>query len=467
MAKSNDLLGLNSRTLRYLYPFNPRKKRIFVDNKLLTKKLLKKAHLPTPKIFHVFYHPRDVEEFNWETLPPSFVIKPNAGFGGEGILVIFGKKKYCWVTTSGQEISLEEIKLHILDILDGNYSFSNIPDVAFIEQKVKIHRAFKKYTFRGTPDIRVIVCNKVPIMAMLRLPTRESGGRANLHQGAIGVGIDISTGITTYASWRNQKIRYLPGTKIKLNGIKIPQWDEILHLASEAQIVSSLGYLGVDIVLERDEGPMILELNARPGLSIQNANLTPLWQRLKRVEDLEIKDPDKAVRVAKELFAANIRRDIEEVSGKIVLGYLEPVKVMGKNHLSADLVAKIDTGAGFSSFDEEVAKKIGFGQVVEELKKVKRLVKIPHSGKRTTAQDLAEIKQFLKIQGVVDTGVFHSASGVTRRPMIPVIFFLKKKKIQTKVSLIRRKNLKYRLIVGRRDLENFIVDPKRKAKEIR
>ncbi|HBZ98517.1 MAG TPA: alpha-L-glutamate ligase-like protein, partial [Pseudomonas sp.] len=39
------------------------------------------------------------------------------------------------------------------------------------------------------PDIRIIVLMGYPIMAMLRLPTRQSGGKANLHQGAIGVGV--------------------------------------------------------------------------------------------------------------------------------------------------------------------------------------------------------------------------------------------------------------------------------------
>jgi hypothetical protein len=248
--------------------------------------------------------------------------------------------------------------------------------------------------------------------------------------------------------------------------MKIPQWDEILHLASEAQIISGLGFLGVDVVLERDEGPMILELNARPGLSIQNANLTPLAKRLKRVEDMEIKDSDKAVRVAKELFSQDVRKDIEEVSGKIVVGYIEPVKIVGQKHLEEKILAKIDTGAGFTSMDEELAKKLGFSQVIEEINKVEKNVASPHSGARATDQDLNEIKQFLKIKGVVNTGVFHSSHGVTRRPMIPLTLFLKKKKIQTKVSIIKRKNLKYQLIIGRADLENFIVDPKKKVKEI-
>jgi len=43
----------------------------------------------------------------------------------------------------------------------------------------------------GLPDIRVIAYNMVPVMAMMRIPTKESGGKANIHGGACAVGIDI------------------------------------------------------------------------------------------------------------------------------------------------------------------------------------------------------------------------------------------------------------------------------------
>jgi glutathione synthase/RimK-type ligase-like ATP-grasp enzyme len=44
-----------------------------------------------------------------------------------------------------------------------------------------------------------------------------------------------------------------------------------------------LGYLGVDIVLTPDKGPILLELNARPGLGIQIANLAGLVPRLEKI----------------------------------------------------------------------------------------------------------------------------------------------------------------------------------------
>jgi len=36
----------------------------------------------------------------------------------------------------------------------------------------------------GLPDIRIICFNMVPVIAMLRIPTELSDGKANLHSGA-------------------------------------------------------------------------------------------------------------------------------------------------------------------------------------------------------------------------------------------------------------------------------------------
>lgn len=157
--------------------------------------------------------------------------------GGEGIIVVKRKAKdgNGWITTQKKRVTVDDLKLHATDIIEGAYSMDNEPDVAYVEEYVGRHKAFRKYAYRGTPDIRVIVFNRVPVMAMLRLPTRESGGRANLHQGAIGVGVDVATGITTRAIWHGDLIKFKPGTKRKLHGIKIPQWDKILETAVKAQ----------------------------------------------------------------------------------------------------------------------------------------------------------------------------------------------------------------------------------------
>src|SRR3989304_4166810 len=171
--------------------------------------------------------------FDFQSLPNSLAPKPSRGLGGEGIIVVKRRAKdgESWITTQRQRVTKDDLSLHILDILEGAYSMGNTPDVAFIQEFVGRHKAFRKYAYRGTPDIRIIVFNKVPVMSMLRLPTKDSGGRANLHQGAIAVGIDIATGITTRAIWYGKQITYKPGTSRKLHGIKIPNWTSVLETA--------------------------------------------------------------------------------------------------------------------------------------------------------------------------------------------------------------------------------------------
>src|SRR5258708_17030058 len=177
-------------------------------------KAFKRGGILTALIIKEFKEANDIFDFDWHTLPNAFALKPSRGFGGEGIIVVKKKSKdgTGWITTQRQKVTADDLKLNVLDIMEGAYSLGNVPDVAFIQEYVGRHNAFRKYAYRGTPDVRIIIFNKIPVMAMLRLPTKESGGRANLHQGAIGVGIDIATGITTKAICHGTLIQYKPET---------------------------------------------------------------------------------------------------------------------------------------------------------------------------------------------------------------------------------------------------------------
>ncbi|MBU0498794.1 MAG: hypothetical protein KJ558_08825 [Gammaproteobacteria bacterium] len=75
-----------------------------------------------------------------------------------------------------------------------------------------------------------------------------------------------------------------PDTGYPLRGLRLPHWDLFLELAAQCYEFTRLGYLGVDFVLDRDRGPLLLEINARPGLSIQIANQEGLLKRLQLVE---------------------------------------------------------------------------------------------------------------------------------------------------------------------------------------
>lgn len=452
---------MNARNLEYIRPHNLKKAKRLADDKLLSKRLLKKEELPVPALIAKISSYKELEKFNWDLLPTSFALKPNRGFGGEGILVVYGKKKNesnVWIKADGSRITIEDLKNHVMSIIDGSFSLSGVADVAFFEERLKLLKLFKPYAYKGIPDIRVIVYNKVPVMAMLRIPTKGSDGKANLQQGAVGIGIDLATGTTTTAVYRKNKIvEYLPGTRLLLSGIRIPYWQEILRLAVKAQEVSAVGFLGADVAIDKERGPVFLELNARPGLSIQIANNSGLKKRLERVEGLKIRSIEHGVRVGMNLFGGEVEGEVEDISGKKVIGTVEKVKIIGKNGKEVEVEAKIDTGAGLTSIDTELAKELGFSQMVEEYEKLN----INYDQIKNLNKEQRE-KMFEHIPDLVDTAIIHSSHGTTYRPMTRVDIILNKVTISAKVSIINRSGLKHPIIIGKSNLGNFLIDTTKK-----
>ena len=186
----------------------------------------------------------------------------------------------------GNYISEADIRHHVSNIIGGQYSFVGSRDRALIEYRVVTDPVFAPVTFQGVPDVRVLVFQGYPIMAMVRLPTRRSRGKANLHQGAVGAGVDLAHGFTSSGVLGNDIVHEHPDTGESIAGVTIPQWEHFLLLAARCYELTGLGYLGVDIVLDRSLGPLIMELNARPGLNIQIANKVGLKNRLDRIQDL-------------------------------------------------------------------------------------------------------------------------------------------------------------------------------------
>jgi alpha-L-glutamate ligase-like protein len=187
---------------------------------------------------------------------------------------------------SGEILSHDDFGYHISDILSGIHSLGGQEDHAILQALVHPDPVFSAITYQGVPDIRIIVYQGIPIMAMVRLPTRASDGKANLHRGAIGAGIDIATGVTTTAVHQSEVVTHHPDTGKAVSGIMVPFWERMLLMASRACEMTGLGYLGMDLIIDRDLGPLLLELNARPGLAIQIANRKGLWTRLGQVDQL-------------------------------------------------------------------------------------------------------------------------------------------------------------------------------------
>lgn len=283
--KRAGIAGMNWRNAALIAEQNPRRFYPRVDDKLLTKKLAQAAGIAVPTLYAEVRTNHDAADMHGILEPLSdFVVKPAHGAGGDGIFVIEGRASGLFRKASGVLVTQEAIAHHVSNILSGMYSLGGRPDTAMIEQRVVFDPLFARITHQGVPDIRTVVYRGVPIMAMVRLPTRMSDGKANLHQGAVGAGIDLATGCLLSGIWRNEPVTHHPDSQNRIPGLAIPQWDELLALAARCYELTGLGYLGVDVVLDAHSGPLMLELNARPGLGIQLANRAGLRARVATVD---------------------------------------------------------------------------------------------------------------------------------------------------------------------------------------
>jgi len=279
------VLGMNQRNARCILEWNPRRHFATVDNKLQMHRLCTRLGVPTPSVLEVIEQHSQLRRLpGIVARAKDFVIKPNHGAGGRGVLIVPGSLEGASHGHDGRRLTAEDLRRHVAEILSGLYSIGGRPDQALVQERVCIHPIFDGLAYQGTPDIRVIVYRGTPVMAMLRLPTRLSGGRANLHQGGIGAGIDLTDGWTFHAIQHNRSIDEHPDTGLPLVGVQIPEWDRILDLSRRVAGAIQLGYIGLDVVLDGGRGPLLLEANARPGLAIQNANNRGLLPRLAEVD---------------------------------------------------------------------------------------------------------------------------------------------------------------------------------------
>jgi alpha-L-glutamate ligase-like protein len=302
------ILGMNRRNVGFIGKYNPRRNYRLVDDKLLTKKTAIANHIPVPELYSVIEFQHQIAGATRKLAEhEAFVIKPVQGSGGKGILVITGREGESFRKSSGVLISAEEVGRHLSNILAGLHSLGGRNDRAMVEAMIEFDPYLKKFSYEGVPDIRVIAFKGVPVMAMVRCATRASDGKANLHQGAVGVGIDIASGKSVRAVQFGTLVTKHPDTGASFDELQIPHWDQILDLAARCVEMTGLGYLGVDIVLDQTRGPMLLELNARPGLAIQVANMAGLRHRLAIAEKIAAatNDHDTKIAEARKHFAVH------------------------------------------------------------------------------------------------------------------------------------------------------------------
>jgi alpha-L-glutamate ligase-like protein len=419
MINPSDILGMNARNRLYVSR-NPQRAKSICHSKYATKVLLLNEGIPTADVYGILATIEDVNDFNWHHLEKNFVIKPTNGHAGKGVVAFKKKSGDVWIDVINRRWSEEELRIHCYDILEGQYSSHGANPKVIIEERVIAHPALTKYSYKGTPDIRVVVFNSVPVMAYMRLPTEESEGRANQSQGALGVGIDIGTGLTTYAAaHKTELIRYLPGTEIELRGIQIPFWDQVLLTAVKAANAADLVFAGVDLFIHKDKGPMVVELNYRPGLSIQIANQAGLRKRLERVEDLNVLNPKHGVRIAKALFAENYFEAEEE--RLTIVNPKEDIIIFGDNSRTEKVLALIKTGRYRSALASDLARDLG----------------------------LIDLEDLLWYQ---------QEAGEGKVPVVEVEFELNEERVKTTMIVSKRLNRsRHKVELGRRDLAGFLV----------
>lgn len=408
------VLGMNARNFLYVRKFNPPAAMAMADNKLRTKAFLSARSIPSAKLYGRIETRTQLEQFDFSQLPDFCVLKPNYGFGGEGIVLLKGRTSRGEFLRSGKHVyPKEELASHIKDILDGRFSLGGRPDIAFFEQLMLPHEGLAQFRPVGLPDIRIIVFNLVPVLAMLRIPTPASDGKANIHLGGIGVGIDLAKGITTHAVQYNSVISTLPHGAPSA-GHKIPYWNDIMLISSKIQQYTGIGFVGVDFTIDQVMGPSVLEVNARPGLSVQIANLTPLRSRLERVSGVKVSSPEKGVRVAQDLFGATSKTRSEPiVPSKPVIGVEDIITIVGDGTTMQE-PCLVDTNNERTIIDAKFAATLLEGRLLEPVEGKKKMYKVK--------------------------------------------FQLGGKKFQTLVQ-VSTKKMPYKITVGKRDLQGLLIDP--------
>jgi len=281
--RARRILGINARNLQYVHRLNPRRHFPLADDKVRTKKALQAAGVPVPETLAVFSNLLEVSAAHAVLREAgAFVIKPASGRQGRGIVIVAGHDGAHFRRAGGATLPWEDLRRAMGDILFGVHSVGQA-DRVLVEKRIRAHTALGDLAAMGLPDIRVILLHGIPVMSMMRIPTAASGGRANLHQGALGVAIRMSDGAAFRAVLSRMPIDRHPDNGAPLVGFTVPLWDQVLDVARRAALALPLPYLGADVVLAADVGPLIMEVNVRPGLEIQNVNGRGLRRPLERI----------------------------------------------------------------------------------------------------------------------------------------------------------------------------------------
>jgi alpha-L-glutamate ligase-like protein len=271
---------MNSRNYIIRALNSPESLRLAKD-KVRFKQVLKANGIPTPQTYDVIHDFTDMKLVS--AMPDDFVVKPSHSFGGKGVVLLKREGRF-FVNPSGDRYSDREVKLHIRKILDGDFSGFREQDVALVEQRIYPSSSLNFKDVFGLPDIRIVCANFEPVMAMLRYPTFKSKGRSNLSTGGIGMALSLTTGKVMHIYSKKEGMEYKPEEVGLPATFVMPKWEEMKAIAKKCSQLSGLKLSGVDIILSSSDEVMVLEINGRPGLEIQNINESSLLKAMREVK---------------------------------------------------------------------------------------------------------------------------------------------------------------------------------------
>ena len=276
------VVGLNFRNRHFVSRHNHRREIGIARDKVATKERLEPKGISVARTLGVIRRSRDIERIYAQLVEMQcgFVVKPARSAQGRGIILCRRATPEGVEKLSGAFIEKRVLLFHLHQIIHGEYSFGRPDDSALVEELLVTDSNWIMRDLPGSPDLRIILFKNKVVMAMARLPTTLSEGRANLHCGAVGVGVDIETGATAGGVQGNKIIDAHPDNGLPLAGNKVEDFDKCLQSAYACAHAFKLGYIGIDLMRDREKGPVVLEVNSRPGLALQIANRKGLLTQL-------------------------------------------------------------------------------------------------------------------------------------------------------------------------------------------